>query len=137
MVYLYTSWEKNSGRYANHGYGHAWFALAPPKRKMKIRYRKSRWGWRQSGRHLASPQLASGYAIHAQQSTHKVPKSASQAVLSRMQLTFHATRRTPPNTSRRFVLGASNVCLVGENPTCSVPASLGCEGLWSYDYGHA
>ena len=27
-----------------------------------------------------------------------------------------------PNTSRRFALGASNVCLVGENPTCSVPA---------------
>ena len=28
-------------------------------------------------------------------------------------------------------------CLVGENPTCFVPAQLGCEGLWSYDYGHA
>ena len=27
-----------------------------------------------------------------------------------------------PNTSRRFVLGASNACVVGENPTCSVPA---------------
>ena len=27
-----------------------------------------------------------------------------------------------PNTSRRFALGASNVSLVGENPTCSVPA---------------
>ena len=27
-----------------------------------------------------------------------------------------------PNTSRRFELGASNVCLVGENPACSVPA---------------
>ena len=26
-----------------------------------------------------------------------------------------------PNTSRRFALGASNVCLVGENPTFSVP----------------
>ena len=24
-----------------------------------------------------------------------------------------------PNTSRRFALGANNVCLVGENPTCS------------------
>ena len=32
--------------------------------------------------------------------------------------TFHATRRT----SRRFVLGAGNVCLVGENPTCPVSA---------------
>ena len=26
-----------------------------------------------------------------------------------------------PNISRRFALGASNVCLVGDNPTCSVP----------------
>ena len=31
----------------------------------------------------------------------------------------------------------SNVCLVGENPTCSVPPLQGCEGLWSYDYGQA
>ena len=42
-----------------------------------------------------------------------------------------------PSTSRRFVLGASNVCLVGENPTCSVPALWGCEALCSYDYSHA
>ena len=27
-----------------------------------------------------------------------------------------------PNTSRRLALGASDVCLVSENPTCSVPA---------------
>ena len=27
-----------------------------------------------------------------------------------------------PNNLRRFALGASNVCLIGENPTCSVPA---------------
>ena len=27
-----------------------------------------------------------------------------------------------PNTSRRLAFGASNVCLVGENPTCAVPA---------------
>ena len=26
---------------------------------------------------------------------------------------------------------------VGESPTCSVPALLGCDGLWPYDYGHA
>ena len=38
------------------------------------------------------------------------------------------------NPSRRFALGARNVCLVGENPTCSVPALWGYEGLWSYDY---
>ena len=36
-----------------------------------------------------------------------------------MQLTLHATR---PTTSRRFALGASNACLVGKNPMCSVPA---------------
>ena len=29
-------------------------------------------------------------------------------------------QESPPHT--RSVLGASNVCLVGENPTCSVPA---------------
>ena len=32
---------------------------------------------------------------------------------------------------------ASDVCLVGENPTCSVPALQGCEGPSSYDHGHA
>ena len=42
-----------------------------------------------------------------------------------------------PNTSRRFALGASNVCLVDKKPTCSVPTWKGCEGLRSYDYGHA
>ena len=42
------------------------------------------------------------------------PKSASQVVIrSRMQLTLHVARR---NTSRRFALGASIVCLVDENP---------------------
>ena len=41
-----------------------------------------------------------------------------------------------PNTSRRFELGARDVCLVGENPTFSVPALWGCEGIWPYDYGH-
>ena len=27
-----------------------------------------------------------------------------------------------PSTSRRFALGSRDVCLVGENPTCSMPA---------------
>ena len=44
-------------------------------------------------------------------------KPDSQALLSRMQLTFLET-----DTSRRFALGASDVCLAVENPTCSVPA---------------
>ena len=34
-----------------------------------------------------------------------------------------------PNSSRRFVLGASNVCLVGENPTCSV-SIVGIQGVY-------
>ena len=36
-----------------------------------------------------------------------------------------------------FALGARNACLVDENPTCSVPALLRCDGPWSYDYGYA
>ena len=43
----------------------------------------------------------------------------SQAILGGMQFTLHATRRTPHGASH---FGALNVCLVGENPTCSVPA---------------
>ena len=39
-----------------------------------------------------------------------------------------------PNTSQRFALGEGDVCLVGQNPTCSVPALQGCEGLRSYDH---
>ena len=38
-----------------------------------------------------------------------------------------------PNTLRRFALGASNICLIGEGPTCSVPALLD-ERV--YEYGH-
>ena len=52
-----------------------------------------------------------------------------------MQLTIHATRRK--NTPPRFALGASNACLVRQNPTCSEAALWVCVGLWFYDYGHA
>ena len=38
-----------------------------------------------------------------------------------------ATRRT--NGSRRFALGAGDVCPVVRNPTCSIQAWWGCEGL--------
>lgn len=31
----------------------------------------------------------------------------------------------------------SNICLVGEIPTCSAPALEGREGVWWYDNGHA
>ena len=57
-------------------------------------------------------------------------KNVSQAVLCTTQLTLHIYDSS--NTSRRFALGASNVCLVGENPTCSVLALQGWEGLWLY-----
>ena len=46
--------------------------------------------------------------------------SASQAILSRRCLAHRSCDST--NISRRFALGASNVDLVGENPTCSVPS---------------
>ena len=37
---------------------------------------------------------------------------------SRIQLTLSCDS---PDTSQCFALGARNVCLVGENPTCTVP----------------
>ena len=60
-----------------------------------------------------------GAVIHKQESRRKVPKSVLRADLGRMQCTHHATRRTTHGASQ---LGASNVCLIDENPTCSVPA---------------
>ena len=45
--------------------------------------------------------------------------------------------RDSPNTSRRVVLGAHNVLLVGENPACSVPAVRRCEGVYGNHYGYA
>ena len=71
----------------------------------------------------------------SQESRRKVPNSVFRAVLGRMQFTLHATRRTLDGASR--LVQVSNVCLVRENLTCSVPASSGCEGQRSYDYGHA
>ena len=63
------------------------------------------------------PRPSENKSIHFKLSS--MCQSASKAVLSRMQLTLHASR---PNISRRFALGASNVGLVGEKPVCSVPA---------------
>ena len=45
-------------------------------------------------------QINSKISPDMQESTHKVRKSASQVVLSRMQLALDATRRTPPGASR-------------------------------------
>ena len=50
-------------------------------------------------------------------------KSTPQAVISRMQLTFmRLTEHLSALRASRFALGASNVGLVGETPTFSVPA---------------
>ena len=62
---------------------------------------------------------------------HMQGGNVSQALLSKIQLTHSCDS---PNTfTFRVALGASNVSLVGANPTCSAPALKGCEGL----YGHA
>ena len=41
----------------------------------------------------------------------------------RLAVFYMRGMNTPPPLSRRFALGSSNVCLVGEKSTCSVPAS--------------
>ena len=53
-------------------------------------------------------------------SSKKHPPRETQAVLSRMQLALQSTR--PPRHGASLWAEAINVCLVGENPTCSVPA---------------
>ena len=57
--------------------------------------------------------------------TRMEPKSISQVVLSRCAT--HNSCGSPTNTSRRFALGARDVCLVGESPTCSVSALERCD----------
>ena len=44
--------------------------------------------------------------------------------------------RSPNNLWQFVPFGPSNVRLVGENPTFSVPALQGSDGLRPYDYGH-
>ena len=57
-----------------------------------------------------------------QRTRTKVPKATSQEVFRRIQLAAHRSYGSL-NTSRRFALGASSVCLLycRENPTCPVP----------------
>ena len=64
-------------------------------------------------------------------------KSASLvvAVLGRMQLALHATRRTSHGASR--LVQAMNVYLVSYNPDMLRRGIVGIECLWAYDYGHA
>ena len=59
-----------------------------------------------------------------------MPTSAPQAVLGGDAAHPSCDSR---NTSHRFAHGAKNVCLVRENPTCSVPTLKGCQGLCSND----
>ena len=59
------------------------------------------------------------YKIGGNRAPSTIYRHASPVVLSRMQLTLHATRG---NTSRHLALGAGDVGLVSENSTCSVPA---------------
>ena len=80
------------------------------------------WTWP----HRKRKQLNSTPSFHMQRSTHKVSMSASQAILSGMQLTLHANHQTPHGASRSV---RSNTCLVGEDPTRSVSVLQGCEGL--------
>ena len=52
---------------------------------------------------VATPENRSSHStlvIRLQESRHKVPTSASEAVLSRMQFTLHAAGRIPPGGSR-------------------------------------
>ena len=59
--------------------------------------------------------------------------SASQAVLSRMQLTVHATRRTPHGDLRLVLAMSAWSVKIRRAPSRHCK---GCEGLWSYDYAH-
>ena len=93
------------------------------------------------------PIAVSGVATLGNKVIHWSPSSISNKVGTRCQSPsyerFLEDAAHPscdsPNTSRRFALGASNVCLVVENPTCPVPALWDARviPLWSYDYGHA
>ena len=74
------------------------------------------------GSYIVNPLLYLEVATPENESIHRrchpyTTKSASKAVLGRMKLTLPATRRRPHGAS-----GASNACLVGANPTGSVPA---------------
>ena len=73
-------------------------------------------------------------AVHSLTLPSMMSYASQQAVVNKMRLTFNGTRRTLNGV---FALGASNVHLVGENPTCPVPALQKFEGLWPRDYGHA
>ena len=64
--------------------------------------------------------------------THEQNTNIKNRSLNRGIPTRTSTPSPPPPG-----LGTSSACLVGQNPTCSVPALQGCEGLRSYDYGQA
>ena len=77
--------------------------------------------------------------------SHSILSSVCKKVRARCQSPPHkrlsvGSRLAPscdsPNTSRRFVLDAINVCLVGDTLTCTIfPVFLGYQGICSYDGG--
>ena len=82
------------------------------------------------GSYIVMTIAVSGVATLENKETHWSLSSISMKVGTRCRSSsssgsrkdaVHPSRGSP-NTSWRFTLGASNVCLVGENPTCSVPA---------------
>ena len=76
--------------------------------------------------------MHAGYTAHTRQ--HELDHTDHAVGRMEAALNLDATGRTPHG----FAFGPSNVWLVGENPTCSVPTSyVGMGGsIWSYDYDH-
>ena len=92
-----------------------WGTLTPHKGNCRITQCDNVSGSGQNGKQMTS----SDAVIRAQESTHKVPKSTSQAVISRMQLTLHATLPTHHVASR---LAQAMSVWSDIHPVCSVPA---------------
>ena len=82
---------------------------------------------RPRGSNIVYIRIAVSRSVHTRNHTQfirrchpRAIKSASQAILSRMQLTLHATHRTPLRASR--LVQAFSDCLAGAKLKCSVPA---------------
>ena len=87
------------------------------------------------GSYIVHPLLSLYVATPENRSIHWTLSSICKNI--RLTSGSHSDTAHPPcdspNSSRPFALGASNVCLVGENPTCSVPALYGRDARV---YGH-
>ena len=67
--------------------------------------------------------------LHRKTQLDKIMKAKCKAFPSRFP---YAPTSPLPHT-----LGAGHACLVGQNQSCSVSASQGYKGIWSYGYGNA